>query len=303
MPGATSSPEMAVKRLSRHPPNTTCPNCGTHSKYGFSTVCVKYNTFVCNSCKSAHQAVSHRCKSLTMSSWTSGEVLALSSPKTGGNDRARRVWLGNAPPVGTGGRPMEGSDVNVFKRFIVEAYEDRRYYREEEVGEERARVGADGPLPSRTTTTTIAAPAVAARRPPPPFAAPVKAPQAQASAPDLLDFFGAFDAAVVAAPLEAAVAPHPPQLGSSSGGDPFFDPFGEGGGGGLGGAMAGPPATAPATSDNGPASFDPFFGGVAAPVAPLIHDGSGMMMNGGGAKNIMNGDERPRRRLWCQFEQ
>ena len=107
-----------------------------------------------NLCKTAHQAVSHRCKSLTMSTWTTGEVLALSSARTGGNDRARKVWLGNAPPVGTGGRPKEGSDVSVFKRFVVDAYDNRRYFREEEEdGEGRHYTAVPRYVPDREDGT------------------------------------------------------------------------------------------------------------------------------------------------------
>lgn len=62
-----------------------------------------------------------------MSTWTDGEVLAL---KKHGNAYARAVWLANAPPIGTAGRPKEGDDLNVFKRFIVDVYENRRYYSE-----------------------------------------------------------------------------------------------------------------------------------------------------------------------------
>mmetsp|Transcript_20198 Transcript_20198/g.28854 ORF Transcript_20198/g.28854 Transcript_20198/m.28854 type:complete len:507 (-) Transcript_20198:62-1582(-) len=128
-----TSAETAIKNLSRQAGNTTCPNCGTHSKYGFSTICIKYYTFVCNNCKSSHQAISHRCKSVTMSSWEMGEVLKL---KRYGNDYARKVWLATAPEVGVGGRPREGSDINEFKRFVVEVYEKKRYYRELQVEEE-----------------------------------------------------------------------------------------------------------------------------------------------------------------------
>eukprot|EP00957_Ditylum_brightwellii_P141490 10778721-Ditylum_brightwellii.AAC.1 len=119
--------ELAVKKLARLPGNTVCANCGTTKKLGFSTICIKYYTFVCNMCKTSHQAISHRCKSLTMSSWTDAEVVAL---KRGGNDVARNTWLANAPPIGTGGRPREGDHVDVFKRFIVDVYERKRYYGE-----------------------------------------------------------------------------------------------------------------------------------------------------------------------------
>src|SRR6056300_1613999 len=128
--------EQAIKSLSRQSGNTTCPNCGTYSKYGFSTICIKYYTFVCNNCKSSHQAVSHRCKSVTMSSWDMGEVLKL---KRYGNNYARQTWLGNAPEIGCNGRPnMSGDDINVYKRFIVDVYEKKLYYCEppqEEEGE------------------------------------------------------------------------------------------------------------------------------------------------------------------------
>lgn len=117
--------EAAVKKLAKLPDNTVCANCGTTQRHGFSTVCIKYLTFVCNHCKTSHQAISHRCKSITMSTWTEGEVLQL---KKHGNAHARNVWLANAPPIGTGGRPKEGDDINVFKRFVVDAYEHKRYY-------------------------------------------------------------------------------------------------------------------------------------------------------------------------------
>ena len=277
----STSPEEAVKRLSRLPQNTTCPNCGTFSKYGYSTVCVKYNTFVCNLCKTAHQAVSHRCKSLTMSTWTTGEVLALSSAKTGGNDRARRVWLGNAPPVGAGGRPAEGSDVNVFKRFVVDAYDNRRYFREDDEdgagdGGDGAGAGAGLSVTATTTTTTAAIaappappPAAASRRPPPP-----PPPPAPPAAPDLLDFFGAFDAAAATPPV-AAVAPPPPPP-PPGGGSASFDPFGGGGGGGGGATAAAIPAPGTASAANVGGGLDPFSGFAATAVAggspPYVND-------------------------------
>jgi len=138
------TPEQAIKALARQTQNLTCPNCGTYSKYGFSTVCIKYNTFICNACKSAHQAISHRCKSLTMSTWSTSEIVALGSPRLGGNDRARLIYLSpkaGCPSIGTGGRPCDGSDINIFKRFIVEVYEHGRYYNEqEENGEEEEEI-------------------------------------------------------------------------------------------------------------------------------------------------------------------
>jgi len=124
-----SAAELKVKKLARLPSNTCCANCGTSKKCGYSNICIKYFTFVCNNCKSSHQAISHRCKSLTMSSWTDQEVAELQMK---GNDYARRTWLKNAPPIGTNGRPKEGDHVDVFKRFVVDVYERKRYYGEDE---------------------------------------------------------------------------------------------------------------------------------------------------------------------------
>lgn len=117
--------EQKVRKLARLPANCICANCGTDKKFGFGTVCIKYFTFVCNNCKSSHQAISHRCKSLTMSSWSDAEAAELQQK---GNDYARRTWLKNAPPVGVGGRPKEGDSVDVFKRFVVDVYERKRYF-------------------------------------------------------------------------------------------------------------------------------------------------------------------------------
>ena len=60
-----------------------------------------------------------------MSSWTDGEVLQL---KKAGNDVCRQTWLAKAPPIGTNGRPKEGDDINVFKAFVVNAYERKMYF-------------------------------------------------------------------------------------------------------------------------------------------------------------------------------
>lgn len=190
--------ELAIKKLARLPANCVCPNCGTEKKFGFSTICMKYKTFVCNMCKQGHTAISHRCKSLTMSSWTVQEVESLTEAGGGGNNVARRTWLANAPPIGTGGRPREGEqDVNVFKRFVVQVYEERRYWADD--------AGAVAPpvatVPAHRPARTVAAAPV--KR------VPVPAPAPAAPAPDLLDF-GAFESAPAApAPAVAAPAPEP----------------------------------------------------------------------------------------------
>ena len=226
--------ERAVKQLARLPENCVCANCGTISKYGFSSVNIKHFTFVCNLCKTAHQAVSHRCKSLTMSSWDQGEVLKL---KKHGNNYARKVWLATAPEPGIGGRPKEGDDVNVFKRFVVTVYENRRYYREaDELGAGNQAITAQQvkPVavhvpPKEARVTAIPKKVASSRKARVRAPAPTPMPT---PTPDLLDF-GAFDSAP--APAQAAntnihdfadfTQAQPP----SSLSDPPFDPFGNNG--------------------------------------------------------------------------
>lgn len=62
---------------------------------------MKYKTFVCDLCKTSHQAISHRVKSLTMSTWTLDEVKELEDQSGGGNNAARHIWLLNAPAIGS----------------------------------------------------------------------------------------------------------------------------------------------------------------------------------------------------------
>jgi len=92
---------------------------------------VKFKTFVCDLCKTSHQAISHRVKSISMSTWTIEEVKELSGEMKGGNDAARHNWLQNAPAIGerySGGmRPKQGDKVEVYKQFILDCYEYGRF--------------------------------------------------------------------------------------------------------------------------------------------------------------------------------
>ena len=92
--------EATLKRLRKQEQNCVCPNCGTYNQFGFGNVCVKFKTFVCDHCKSSHQAISHRCKSVTMSTWTMEEVQELSTQRGGGNLAASHTWLLHAPNYG-----------------------------------------------------------------------------------------------------------------------------------------------------------------------------------------------------------
>jgi len=129
MSKAAATPETRLKKLRRLESNLTCPNCGTAAPQGlgFGNVCVKFNTFICDLCKTSHQAISHRVKSITMSNWTHDEVNALTGEYGGGNEAALHIWLGNAPPCGQkyrgGARPREGDRIDIFKKFISDCYD------------------------------------------------------------------------------------------------------------------------------------------------------------------------------------
>jgi Putative GTPase activating protein for Arf len=194
----SAAAEAAVKRLARAPGNTTCPNCGLVKKFGFGTVCMKFLTFVCNECKSSHQAISHRCKSLTMSAWTDDEVAQLE--RVGGNDMARATWLATAPPPGQQGRPSADgtSSIDTYKAFIVNVYERKLYYRERSNNDNGATNHATrtAAAPASTPAALIAATTTTA--PPPRRAVVVVA--------DLLDFGAPVPALAVAAPSQSATA-------------------------------------------------------------------------------------------------
>ena len=110
-----------------------------------------------------------------MSAWTDEEVDQLE--QRGGNNVARRTWLKHAPPMGQGGRPQPGSDLAIFKAFVVDVYERKIYYGNDD---ESTIPGTPAPLFASTpivkikhTKTVIAAAPMSA--PPPPVV-------------DLLDF-------------------------------------------------------------------------------------------------------------------
>ena len=128
--------EQLLRRLRKLEANSRCANCHTAAPrgIGFGNVCVKFGTFVCDLCKTSHQAVSHRVKSVSMSTWTLEEVQALEYP-VGGNEAATLRWLRTAPAPGQRSgrsqRPKPGDDIAVFKQFVVDCY-DRGLFRSEE---------------------------------------------------------------------------------------------------------------------------------------------------------------------------
>eukprot|EP00966_Prymnesium_polylepis_P307726 7111172-Prymnesium_polylepis.1 len=51
-----------LNKLRRLPENKKCGSCNYEDRMGFKNVCMKFKIFICDDCKSAHQAYSHRCK-------------------------------------------------------------------------------------------------------------------------------------------------------------------------------------------------------------------------------------------------
>ena len=54
--------EKAINQLRRLPANKVCGTCPYEDRMGFKNVCMKFKIFICDDCKSGHQAFSHRCK-------------------------------------------------------------------------------------------------------------------------------------------------------------------------------------------------------------------------------------------------
>ena len=107
--------EKELEKVRKEKHNMKCADCDEKSEWGFGAVVVPYGSFVCNLCKQvrhrytsipgskqarllffaqAHQAYSHRVKSVTMSNWTMAEVDALRYENGGGNKNCRKSWHG-----------------------------------------------------------------------------------------------------------------------------------------------------------------------------------------------------------------
>jgi hypothetical protein len=209
--------------------------------------------------------------------------------KANGNDAARATWLARAPPVGQGGRPKEGESLDVFKSFVVDVYERKKYYTDGEAPVQQQHVP---PQPQQQKTplqqrlqASVAAPPVAV-------------------AVDLLDF-GSFEITAVAAPTSSAAV-----FTSDFGSPPPFDPFDTSS---PAAATTYPAASVPANNNNwapsfsaaptpalsdsiasfaSPATFDPFQNGDFSTAGqtqtkkPVMN--SSIMMNNGNAGNTIS---------------
>ena len=169
-----------LEKIRKLPANRVCANCPEESRLGFDAVCVKFSTFVCHKCKSAHQSFSHRVKSVGMSNWTQDEVDKLRKQNGGGNDVARSTFLANLRGDSKRRYALKlGATLDEHKRFVEAAYIRKKFY-----GDATLKSSASsnkGGKSSRKSKKANPAGAAKKKRSPKP-ATP------QSNEPDMLDF-------------------------------------------------------------------------------------------------------------------
>jgi len=79
-----------LERIRKRPENKKCPNCAAEDPAGFRNFICKFEQIVCSNCKMAHQAFSHRCKGVGMSTFTEEEVDRLAATS---NVIVAKTWL------------------------------------------------------------------------------------------------------------------------------------------------------------------------------------------------------------------
>eukprot|EP01134_Creolimax_fragrantissima_P007773 CFRG7773T1 len=116
-----SSDDKVLADIRKLPQNKICPNCLAKSTIGHAHVCIPFKTFVCSDCKSAHQAFSHRIKTINMSTFTHDEVENLRPENGGSNDACDRAYFGRYSSHRLQ-RPRKGDDHTVWKDFVQRVY-------------------------------------------------------------------------------------------------------------------------------------------------------------------------------------
>jgi hypothetical protein len=142
--GSKRNLEKELTALRRLDANKQCPNCPAEERFGFKSVCVKagIDTFVCSSCKSAHQSFSHRTKGIAMSTFTEEEVDRL---KEGGNRAAQETWLGRLSRRDVCEMaPRKDARPEEWHKWIERIYEHREFYVEPGGGGGGGRDRRDG---------------------------------------------------------------------------------------------------------------------------------------------------------------
>ena len=154
-----------LEALRRLPANRQCPSCPATSPVGFRDVCVKFGgAFVCAECKSAHQAFSHRVKSLGQSTFEAAEVDSLAR---GGNALVAATWLGRLSREQIAGMaPKPGAKQTEWHAWIRRIYEEREFY--SAVPQQQPAVTTPAPAPGGWPLLQAAAPVAVAPPPLPP---------------------------------------------------------------------------------------------------------------------------------------
>lgn len=137
--------EKELTSLKRLAANKACANCNVVAPHGHGAVCMAYATFVCHTCKSAHQSYSHLCKSVSMSFWTKAEVAKL---RKGGNERARAMWQAK---LNDNARLSQSPSLPQAKDFVRQCYIEKRWY------DETALVSPVPKLPVSKSSPAVAA--------------------------------------------------------------------------------------------------------------------------------------------------
>jgi hypothetical protein len=212
--------EKELQRLRHLPENRICPNCRKKdTSFGFQAVCMAYKTFVCGDCKSAHQAFSHRCKSVGMSIWTAQEVASLVEANGGGNIVAAKQWLAS---VSETTQPSPDSHIDVKKSFVDRAYNKKEWYSSSPISKETSastapQVQTQRLAQQKADTGASAGKSSNAARP----TAQQQQAQQQAATVNLLDD-DSFCSAPVSAPLQAPAPAAAPSCNLLD--DSFFNP-------------------------------------------------------------------------------
>nr|XP_020655432.1 arf-GAP domain and FG repeat-containing protein 2 [Pogona vitticeps] len=126
--------------VSSEPANRLCFECGQR---GVTYVDITIGSFVCTACSGALRGLNppHRVKSISMTTFTEGEVQFL---QTRGNEACRKIWLGTFDSR-TSLLP-DSQDPQKVKEFLQEKYEKKRWY----VSPEQAKGSAPLALQSST---------------------------------------------------------------------------------------------------------------------------------------------------------
>ncbi|KAJ8601675.1 hypothetical protein CTAYLR_007456 [Chrysophaeum taylorii] len=205
--------EKDLEALRRLPGNKACANCGVLAAHGHGAVVMPFATFVCHTCKSAHQSFSHLCKSVSMSFWTKPDVAKL---RAGGNVVARSKWQAKLA------EPLKPSPtLSAAKDFVRECYVQRRWYDDAAVlAPEAAAAAASAKKPQRSPPRKVATDLV---RRPPVVLPPGKEKQKQEEKKKKRDLDGHHPVADLLSFDADAPEPPPPKAASSS--DLLLDMF------------------------------------------------------------------------------